>query len=302
MQELITILGPTATGKTNLATHLAKEINGEIISADSRQVFRHMDIGTGKDLDEYSIEGLNIPYHLIDIKDPGEEYSLFDFQKDFIKSFNLIRQKQASSILCGGTTLYLDSILSAYRMVDVPDDFQMPEHYKNKDLNELESVLKELKPLHNTTDLKDRNRLENALRNELFAKESPDSVLKLPEMNHVVFGIGLPMDVIRDKITKRLKFRLKNGMIQEAERLIEMGVSHEMMSYYGLEYKYLSQFLQKQITFNDLVQKLNSAIHQFAKKQMTKYRSMEKNGIEINWIDGTLDLDSKLNIIREKLT
>jgi tRNA dimethylallyltransferase len=298
-KELITILGPTATGKTSLATLLASNHEGEIISADSRQVFKNMDIGTGKDLEEYEINDRTIPHHLIDIKEAGTEYSLFDFQKDFVSAYNKIKDRKHLPILCGGTTLYLDSVLSRYELVDVPETYELDESYKSLSNNELIKLLEAKKKLHNSSDTEDRSRLLEAVRISIYKENHPEKILQLPDFNHHTFGILLPMNEIKQKISIRLKHRLKNGMIEEVENLINQGVSHEMLKYYGLEYKFISLFLQKEINYNDLYQKLNSAIHSFAKKQMTKYRSMEKNGVPIIWIDGNADNNEKLNIIRK---
>lgn len=300
MKKLITILGSTATGKTSLATQLAYKIHGQIISADSRQVFKHMDIGTGKDLEEYTVNGVEIPHHLIDIKEAGEEYSLFEFLSDYKKAFNKIDQTDDQAILCGGTTLYLDAVLSNYKLTEVPDSYKLPDHYTDLSQPELMQKLSSLKTLHNTSDTLDRDRTMEAIRLALYEKEFSNNTLELPEVEHLVFGIRLPMEEIKRNITLRLKERLKNGMIEEAQHLIELGVSIESLKYYGLEYKFLAEFLEKEITYNDLFQKLNSAIHKFAKKQMTKYRKMESEGIQINWIDGNLSTEAKLEIFRSK--
>ncbi|MCB0478399.1 MAG: tRNA (adenosine(37)-N6)-dimethylallyltransferase MiaA [Crocinitomicaceae bacterium] len=301
MERLITILGPTATGKTNVATHLAQKINGEIISADSRQVFQHMDIGTGKDLNEYQIEDTFIPYHLIDIKKPGEEYSLFEFLKDYKKAFQLIKSNNKEAIMCGGTTLYLNALLQSYSFVEIPDNYELPEQFLNKNLEELVQELAKRQALHNTTDTSDKARALKALREAIYIEENPSQTMQLPKVRHLVFGISLERDEIKKRITQRLKERLQNGMIEEAEILLEMGLSFEDLKYYGLEYKYLALFLEGKINRNDLFQKLNSAIHEFAKKQMTRYRKMEKEGIEIKWIDGRLPTDDKVQLILDNL-
>lgn len=300
MDTVITILGPTATGKTQIATKLASEMNGEIISADSRQVFRKMDIGTGKDLDEYLIGGVKIPYHLIDIKNPGEEYSLFEFLRDYKEAYKSIQSRGKQTIVCGGSTLYLEALLQNYEMIKVPENFELPASYKFKDHEELVKELKEISSLHNHTDLIDPKRTLKALRIAKYTIENQDKKIHLPKVQHLVFGIELSRAEIKSRITKRLKERLQNGMIEEAESLIKSGLHYEDLKYYGLEYKYLALYLEGKINRNDLFQKLNSAIHEFAKKQMTRYRKMEKQGVSIHWIDGQLGLEEKLKLINNK--
>lgn len=275
--DLITILGPTASGKTAIAVQLAKDFNGEIISADSRQVYKGMDIGTGKDLDEYI--KFNIKYHLIDIIDPMEEYNLFWFTRDFHSAFQKINRAKRIPILTGGTGLYLSAILQSYHLPEI-------ENTNNDDLNlltinELRKILVDLKPKqHNITDLKSKARIIQAILIErspkIFQYESP-------KLNSLTIGIKLSRDEIKNRITKRLKHRLSYGMIDEVKDLKQKGLSKAKLDYFGLEYKFVGQYIDGQINYNDMFQKLNSAIHNFAKRQMTWFRKMEREGVEINW-------------------
>lgn len=282
---MIVILGPTACGKTKLATHLASVIGGEIISADSRQVYKGMDIGTGKDLDEYWVDEKQIPYHIIDIVEPGYEFNLFDFQENFYKSYNQILENDAIPILCGGTGLYLDSILRGFSLAKVPENQLLRAELELLESSELEKLLSSFRSVHNTTDILDRKRLIRAIEIEKFTVENPELQTELPHINSIVFGLNPGREIVRDRITKRLNQRLQEGMIEEVEGLLRNGVMHETLEFYGLEYKFISWFLQKKITFEELQNRLNIAIHQFAKRQMTFFRSMEKKGVKINWLD-----------------
>ncbi len=295
--ELITILGPTATGKTGLAASLALEINGEVISADSRQVYRGMDLGTGKDLDDYIIDGKAVPYHLIDIVDPGEEYNVYRFQQDFVEAFRGIIQKGKRSILCGGTGLYLESVILAYSMKDAPENKQLRAELDQLPDKALRERLGTLRELHNITDSTDRERMIRAI--EIATAGQSASIVhdELVRIRHSVFGIALPREEIRSRITRRLKQRLDEGMLDEIRSLLDRGISPEELEFYGLEYKYLTQHVRGAINYNDMFQRLNSAIHQFAKRQMTWFRRMEKRGVEIHWIDGKLSMEEKLNEI-----
>jgi len=299
--KLITILGPTATGKTKLAAHIAFKIGGEIISADSRQVFKKMNIGTGKDYGDYIVKGNTIPAHLIDIFEPGEEFSVFDFQKKFIDAFNIIIQKGCIPILCGGTGLYIESVLKKYRLVDVPENKKLRNKYSNYSETELIQILSDLKKLHNITDTINKERLLRAIEIEYFYKENLTTHCLLPEFESYVFGIKYERTIVMERITKRLKERLESGMIEEVQSLINSGISTEKLKAYGLEYRYITQYLEKIIDYNEMFNLLNIAIHQFSKRQMTWFRRMEKNGIEINWIEGTLTDEEKINIITEKI-
>ncbi len=281
--KLITILGPTAVGKTKFAALLACDFNGEIISADSRQVYKYMSIGTGKDLQDYFINGNKIKYHLIDIVEPKEDFDLFKFGEMFFKSFELINSRKKNAFLVGGTGLYLSSILQAYKMTPVNFNSRRYEELKNLPSTELKEILHSTKrTLHNTTDLKDKDRLIKAI----LIAEKDDGTNKLHEsrIESLILGINLPRSEIKTRITERLKKRLEAGMIDEVKLLLELGIAFERLIYFGLEYKYIALFLKGELSYNDMYQKLNSAIHDFAKKQMTWFRKMEREGVKINWL------------------
>lgn len=282
--SLLVILGPTASGKTRLGVAAAQQFNGEIISADSRQVFRGMDIGTGKDLAEYD----DIPYHLIDIAEAGSEFSVFDFQERFIEAFKDIQTRGRLPMLVGGTGLYLDAALRRYQLVKVPENPALRAEMAELSLTELQQHLLKLRPeQHNTSDLQDRERLVRAI--EIAAGERDTPPLPLPKIEPLVFGVRWDRPVLRRRITERLKQRLAEGMIEEVQGLHETGIPYASLEYYGLEYRFIAQHLQGQLNRNDMVQKLNSAIHQFAKRQETWFRRMEKQGVVIHWLDGCGD-------------
>ena len=296
--DLIVILGCTATGKTNVAVNLASKCNGEIVSADSRQVYRGMDVGTGKDLSEFKVDGKEVPYHLIDIVDAGEEYNVFEFQKDFLKAYADIQQRESQAILCGGTGMYLEAILKGYRLLKIPDNMELRKCLENKTNEELLTELRSLKKLHNTTDSIERDRIVRAIEVAVYEKDNVDLINDYPKINAKLFGIHFERDVIKERITKRLKHRLKHeGMIEEVEGLIKSGVDPERLKFYGLEYKLITQFLMAEIDRKEMFEKLNIAIHQFSKRQATWFRKMERNGFEIDWIDGNMSLEDKINII-----
>ena len=298
---LITILGPTATGKTTLAAHLAADIDGEIISADSRQVYRGMDIGTGKDLDDYVVDGRPIPYHLVDIKDPGYEYNVFEFQKDFIEAFNDIISRNKTPILCGGTGLYLDSVLQMYRMQDVPENKELREHLAKKSEKELVEILSSMKILHNISDTSDRQRMIRAVEIQYQQMDRPDEIIEFPDYKSLIFGVRFEREVIRERITKRLKTRLEEGMLDEIRTLLDSGLEPGQLTFYGLEYRYLTDHITGKLSYEEMFNKLNTAIHQFSKRQMTWFRRMEKKGVEIKWIDGGLDMGEKVREIELKI-
>lgn len=297
MNRLITILGPTATGKTSLAAALADAIGGEIISADSRQVYRGMDLGTGKDLDDYIVNANHIPYHLIDIADPGEEYNLFRFQQDFIAAFEEIRSRGRQAIMCGGTGMYLESVILAYGLNDVPENGKLRKELHALTDRELAERLSLLRDVHNVTDTGNRERMIRAIEIAAGSEQGSEIRNTLLHTDHLVFGISLPRNDIRSRITKRLKQRLDEGMVEEVKTLLKAGLQPQQLEFYGLEYKFLTQYATGMINYNDMFQRLNTAIHQFAKRQMTWYRRMEKKGVRIVWIDGKLTLNQKLNEI-----
>ena len=285
--NLVTVLGATATGKTKLAVDLARLLNGEIISADSRQVYRGMDLGTGKDLAEYG----SISYHLIDIVEPGYEFNLFEYKKWFDDAFQAIQSRQKLPIMCGGTGLYLEAVIKDYHLVEAPENVELRKQLQNMSDEDLALMLKELKPeQHNTTDIVTRKRLIKAIEIARATEELVEMPTPLPSpVNPLIFGISWPRGDLRKRITQRLKMRLNEGMIDEVKGLLENGVSSEMLDHYGLEYRFINQYLQGEYRFNDLFQKLNSAIHQFAKRQETWFRRMERNGVEIIWLEGIRD-------------
>jgi tRNA dimethylallyltransferase len=290
--NLLVILGPTASGKTRLAVAAARALNGEIISADSRQVFRRMDIGTGKDLEEYG----EIPYHLIDILEPGEEFSVFDFQRHFTEAFNLVTSRGRLPVLAGGTGLYLDSVLRGYRMVTAPENPELRRELEELSLDQLRERLLALVPeQHNTTDLLEKERLVRAIEIALHQEgRGSAEVIDLPELRPLVFGIRIEREIVRRRITERLKSRLSGGMIDEVRRLLADGVPIARLESYGLEYRFVSRYLSGEMNRNDMFQKLNSAIHDFAKRQDSWFRKMEKHGVEIIWLDASADPLEKL--------
>ncbi len=282
---MIVILGPTASGKTQLATRLAFEQDGEIISADSRQVYRGMDIGTGKDLKEYTVDGKAIPYHLIDIVDPGYEYNVYEFQQDFLKAYSEIIQRGKIPILCGGTGLYIESVLKGYRLPRLEPNPELEAMLASKSTEELMDLLNTLREQHNTTDILNRKRLIKAIRIGLEESRQTEHHQEFPEIETIIIGIAPPREIIRERITKRLHHRLEQGMVEEVERLLASGISPETLTFYGLEYKFITLYLMKELTYEEMMTQLNTGIHQFAKRQMTWFRRMERNGTKIEWID-----------------
>ena len=284
--NLLVLLGPTASGKTHLAVQAARQLDGEIISADSRQVYRGLDIGSGKDLEEYG----STPYHLIDIADPGYEFSLFDFAQTFSHAFSEIKSRNRLPILCGGTGLYLDAVLQGYELVKVGENKVLRQELEPLPLSSLQKRLQSLRPdQHNSTDLEDRSRLIRAIEISVGQELATARPLELPDLNPIIFGLRWPRELLRKRITQRLRQRLEQGMIEEVEGLHKAGVSWETLDFYGLEYRFISQYLQGQLNRNDLFQKLNSAIHQFAKRQETWFRRMERQGVVIHWLEGDAD-------------
>jgi tRNA dimethylallyltransferase len=303
-EKLIVILGPTASGKTTLAAHVADRLGGEVISADSRQVYRGMDIGTGKDYGEYIVGGRQVAFHLVDIAEPGEEYNLYRFQEDFTRKKDDIFLRGKVPILCGGTGLYLHAVVKGYLLKKVPVDPAFRSNLFLKDMDELRSMLFNLKIPHNVTDLEDRNRLIRAIeiaRSEYRVPEQGQQSLtgksNRPDERIFVFGIHYEREILRKRITARLEKRLQEGLIDEVNTLLDQGLTAEQLEFYGLEYRYVTWFLTGKLTYQEMFGKLNTAIHQFAKRQMTWFRKMEREGVEIKWIDGMLPLQSKVEIV-----
>jgi tRNA dimethylallyltransferase len=301
MRKLITILGPTATGKTQLAAKVATLLDGEVISADSRQVYRGMDLGTGKDLKDYVSDGQKVPYHLIDIVDPGYEYNVYEFQHDFLKVLNKIIENNKYPILCGGTGLYLDAVISGYEMKSVPVNRGLRTALEDLDQDDLIERLRSYGPIHNTTDTEDRERTIRAIEIREYQKNITSGSVGFPDIQSHNFGVYFERNIIRNRITDRLNERLNQGLIAEVEMLIESGLKPEQLIFYGLEYKFVTQFVTGEIDFEKMFELLNTAIHQFAKRQMTWFRRMEKKGVKITWIDGTIPLEQKARFIEEMI-
>ena len=296
-QELITIIGPTASGKTSLAAALAARLDTEIISGDSRQVYRGMDIGTGKDLADYVVEGQQIPYHLIDIRDAGEKYNVFEYQHDFHRAFAEIRAKGKLPILCGGTGMYIEAVLKGYKLLDVPQNPELRESLKGKSLAELEQLLASYKKLHNKTDVDSAQRAIHAIEiEEYYRTESPEQNEYAP-IRSLIIGVNIDRELRREKISRRLRARLDEGMVDEVRRILASGVKPEDLIYYGLEYKYLTLYVTGVLSYVEMVSQLEIAIHQFAKRQMTWFRGMERRGFTIHWIDAQLPLPEKVQQI-----
>jgi tRNA dimethylallyltransferase len=299
---MITILGPTASGKTPVAARLAAEIGGEIISADSRQVYRRMDIGTGKDLADYTVDGRLIPYHLIDICEPGTKYNLFEYQQDFFDAYETIQSRGAVPILCGGTGLYIEAVLKGYKLSPVPQNQQLREELDGKSLEELTQMLTELKArngsnMHNTTDVDSCQRAIRAIEIETYNLQHPMPKRELPPVDSLIIGIDIDRELRREKITRRLKARLDEGMVDEVKALLDEGIPADDLIYYGLEYKFLTEYLTGRLSYDEMFERLEIAIHQFAKRQMTWFRGMERRGFTIHWIDATLPMDDKVQKI-----
>jgi tRNA dimethylallyltransferase len=299
---MITILGPTASGKTTLAAHLAARIGGEIISADSRQVYRRMDIGTGKDLDDYVVDGKQIPYHLIDIAEPGTKYNLFQYQQDFHDAYNDIKSRGATPILCGGTGLYIEAALKGYALSPVPQNPELRARLEGKSLEELTGMLVALKQkngsvMHNTTDVDTAQRAIRAIEIETYNAEHPTEERQMPKIDSLVIGVNIDRESRREKITKRLRQRLDNGMVEEIRSIIDSGVAPEDLIYYGLEYKYVTEYVIGKTTYDEMFRSLEIAIHQFAKRQMMWFRGMERRGTVIHWIDASLPMEEKIEQI-----
>jgi tRNA dimethylallyltransferase len=297
--NLITILGHTAGGKTRFAACLADSIGGELVSADSRQVYRRMSLGTGKDYGDYVVEDRQVPYHLVDILEPGSEYNVYEFQKDFLRIFHEIQERDRPSVLCGGSGLYIEAVLKGYRLIRVPANNELRKQLESKSMEELAGILASFKKPHNVTDTGNRKRLLRALEIEHYYRENPAYDDDYPEIRPLILGINFDRDARRKRISRRLSDRLKEGMVEEVEGLLGEGIPPEKLIYYGLEYKYITEYLQGNTDYEGMVSGLETAIHQFAKRQMTWFRGMERRGFKIYWIDGHLPLEEKLELALE---
>ncbi|MBS5979074.1 tRNA (adenosine(37)-N6)-dimethylallyltransferase MiaA [Dysgonomonas sp. Marseille-Q5470] len=293
--DLITIIGPTASGKTAFACHLAHTLHTEIISGDSRQVYRSMDIGTGKDLSDYVINGENIPYHLIDIREAGDKYNIFEYQHDFHNVYIDIKNRDKLPILCGGSGLYVESVLRGYSLVNVPENKELRSKYADYSLQALTQILESYKTLHNKTDVDTAQRAIRAIEIEEYKKAHPLEQNEFPPLNSLVIGVDIDRELRRKKISKRLKARLEDGMIEEIKDILSQGVKPDDLIYYGLEYKYVTLYILGQLSYEDMYSQLEIAIHQFAKRQMTWFRGMEKRGIDIHWINAELPMKEKID-------
>ena len=304
MRKMITILGPTASGKTTLAAHLAAKTGAEIISADSRQVYRGMDIGTGKDLADYVVDGKKIPYHLIDICEPGTKYNLFRYQEDFLNAYEGIRNRGVKPILCGGTCLYIEAVLKGYSLSPVPQNAELRERLAGKSLEELTAMLVELKKktgstMHNRSDVDTAQRAIRAIEIEEHNLNNPMPERECPPIDSLIIGVDIDRDERRRKITNRLKARLEDGLVEEIQGLLRRGIPAEDLIYYGLEYKFVTEYVTGKLTYDEMFRQLEIAIHQFAKRQMTWFRGMERRGFHIHWLDASKPIDDKVMAIME---
>ncbi len=298
--DMITILGPTASGKTPFAVALADKLNTEIISADSRQVYKGMDLGTGKDLEEYSVEGRDIPYHLIDIKPAGYKYNVFEFQQDFLNAYEDIVSREKLPILCGGSGMYIEAVLKGYNLMPVPENRELRERLAEKSLDELTNILSTYKELHNTTDVDTAKRAIRAIEIEEYYRNNKVSKREFPKINSLIIGVDISRELRREKISNRLRKRIDEGMIEEVRTLLDSGIPPEDLTYYGLEYKYLTLYITGKMNYEEMVKELEIAIHRFAKRQMTWFRGMERRGLKINWIDATMTMEEKITYLIDK--
>ncbi len=295
--DLITIVGPTASGKTPLAVALAGRLHTEIISGDSRQVYRRMDLGTGKDLADYEVDGHRIPYHLIDIMEPGTKYNVFEFQHDFLRAYEDIRRRGMMPVLCGGTGMYIESVLKGYKLLPVPENPELRKRLESKSLEELTALLATYKTLHNSTDVDTAKRAIRAIEIEEYYRTQPVGARDFPEIRSLIIGVDVDREIRREKITRRLRQRLAEGMADEVRGLLDEGIAPEDLIYYGLEYKYLTLFVTGALTYEEMFRQLEIAIHQFAKRQMTWFRGMERRGFTIHWINASLPMREKVERI-----
>ena len=299
--DMLAVVGPTACGKTSLAVELALALEGEVISADSRQVYRGMDIGTGKDLAEYERAGVRVPVHLVDIVDAGEKYNLFEYQRDFLVAYNEVKSRGRMPVLCGGSGMYVESVLREYKLLPVPENAQLRAGLESKTLEELTAILSSYKKLHNNTDVDTVKRAVRAIEIEEYYASRPVEERSFPHIETLVVGVDVDREVRRERISRRLRDRLAEGLVSEVERLLASGVSAEQLIYYGLEYKYVTLYVTGAMSYEDMVRGLEIAIHQFAKRQMTWFRGMERRGVKINWIDAALPASQQIEIIKEWL-
>jgi tRNA dimethylallyltransferase len=298
--DLIVITGPTASGKTALAAGVASRLGGEVISADSRQVYRGMDIGSGKDYSDYIVEGQQVRYHLIDIVDAGYKYNVFEYQRDFLSVYTDIKERSAVPVVCGGSGMYLDSIVRGYKLLPVPVNHDLRSELQGYGLEELKEILSKYKRLHNQTDVDNVKRAIRAIEIAVFYSGRSPEEISFPEIRPLIFAVSYEREERRRRISARLKQRLKEGMIDEVEKLLASGVNAETLIYYGLEYRYLVQFIRGELSYEEMFRGLETAIHQFAKRQMTWFRGMERRGVKINWIDGKLPGSSAISMILQK--
>jgi tRNA dimethylallyltransferase len=292
--DLLVVTGPTASGKTALAAAVADRLNGEIISADSRQVYRGMNIGTGKDYTDYFVNGKNIPVHLIDIVDPGYKYNVFEYQRDFLKIYQDFLRRNKFPIVCGGSGMYVDSLARGYKLIEVPPDISLRKKLEKKSLDELIGILKSYKELHNVTDIDTKKRAIRAIEIEEYYSEEQSLTTSFPDIRSLIAGIKFDRESRRKRISQRLKDRLQNGMVEEVKQLMDKGIDSEVLIYYGLEYKYITLYLTGSLTYDEMLYRLEVAIHQFAKRQMTWFRGMERRGIKIHWLDGYMPMEEKI--------
>lgn len=297
--DLIAILGPTASGKTQFAAALASRLDTEIISADSRQIYKEMNLGTGKDLADYTVNGKQIPYHLIDIAEPGYKYNVFEYQRDFLKAYKTVRLKGKLPIMCGGTGMYLESVLKGYRLLPVPENPELRARLNGKSLDELTEILKQYKTLHNTTDVDTAKRAIRAIEIEEYYAHTPVDERAFPQLNSLIVGIDIDRELRREKITRRLQQRLEEGMVEEVRDLIKKGIKPEDLIYYGLEYKYLTLYVIGELTYEQMFHDLEIAIHQFAKRQMTWFRGMERRGFTIHWMNAQWSMEEKIAFVTQ---
>lgn len=296
---MIAVIGPTASGKTRLAVDLAAALDSEVISADSRQVYRGMDLGTGKDLEDYVVAGRQVPYHLIDIREPGYKYSIYEYQADFHRVYDDLRQRDKIPVLCGGSGLYVESVLKGYEMYEVPENPQLRSSLEGKTLAELEQILSTYKTLHNKTDTDTAKRAIREIEIREYYRTHAASLTGYPAVPALVVGVSIDRDLRRERISARLRQRLKAGMIEEVRALLAAGIAPESLIYYGLEYKYLTLYVTGQLSYEEMVRQLEIAIFQFAKRQMTWFRGMERRGIVIHWLDYAVPAQEKVSMVLE---